>query len=208
MLNGSPASHQVKRFPTSGSETSGAYERKFVPHLGDALRLVALLAVPAAWMISGKLSALTMLLVCGGTWALRFYSPTRSADILGQLVLLLGGIFSVLGTYKIIGWLDLAVHFAMLMILTKMLANMLLHHRAMPAVSSPRQAGGVLLSVTSMGVLLAVLWEIGEWVGHTFISTEVGVGYTDTLGDLMAGFLGALVAALWFHRSTQQSRQS
>ncbi len=39
-----------------------------------------------------------------------------------------------------------------------------------------------------------VVWEIGEWFGHTFIDTSIVVEYTDTIGDLAAGGLGSLVA--------------
>ncbi|MCV9993488.1 hypothetical protein OIU93_04145 [Paeniglutamicibacter sp. ZC-3] len=189
-------------------EAASAYEQIFVPHLGDALRLVVLLAIPAAWIISGPLSALTMLLVSGGTWALRYYSSSRSEDLAGQIVLLLGGAFSVLGTYKVVEWLDLVVHLLMLAVLTKTLANMLVHHAMLPDASNRRQATGFLVAVTGLGVLLALLWEIGEWAGHTFINPEVGVGYEDTLGDLVAGSLGSLMAAFWFHRSTRFSRPS
>lgn len=188
-----------------GKEPVGAYEQTFVPHLGDAVRLATLLAIPTAWVITGPLSALTMLLVCGGTWLTRYYSRTRNEDLAGSVVLLLGGAFSVLGTYKAIDWLDLVVHGLMLMILTKLLTNMLVHHEMLPAAEDRRQAAGILLAVTSMGVLLAVLWEIGEWIGHTFINPEVGVGYDDTLGDLAAGLLGALAAALWSHGTARRS---
>ncbi|MFL4477923.1 hypothetical protein ACIPUB_06500 [Paeniglutamicibacter sp. ORCA_105] len=189
-------------------EPASAYEQVFVPHLGDALRLVALLAIPAAWIVSGPLSALTMLLVSGGTWALRYYSQTRSEDLAGQIVLLLGGAFSVLGSYREVEWLDLLVHLLMLAVLTKTLAIVLIHHAMLPDASTRRQTAGILVAVTGLGVLLAVLWEIGEWAGHTFINSEVGVGYEDTLGDLAAGSLGSLIAAFWFHRSTRFSRQS
>lgn len=206
-MSESLASNGVKKTAVFSKASTGAYEQVFVPHPGDALRLVALFAIPAAWIASGPLSALAMLLVCGGTWAVRFYSQTRGEDVLGQAVMLFGGTFSVLGTYKIIGWLDLVVHFLMIAILAKLLTNMLLHHGSMPAAGSPREAGGVLVAVTSMGVLLAVLWEIGEWVGHTFINQGVGVGYEDTLGDLAAGLLGATAAAFWFRTSMKRSRR-
>jgi hypothetical protein len=187
-------------------EPANTYEQIFVPHLGDALRLVALSAIPAAWIVSGPLSALTMLLVSGGAWALRYYSQTRSEDLAGQIVLLLGGAFSVLGTYKVVEWLDLVVHLVMLAVLTKTLTNMLVHHAMLPDASTRRQAAGILVAVTGLGVLLAVLWEIGEWAGHTFVNPEVGVGYEDTLGDLVAGSLGSLIAAFWFHGSARSRR--
>lgn len=207
-MSRSPTRTDARNFPVSGPAPSGAYEQVFVPHLGDALRLVALVAVPVTWIVAGPLSAWTMLLVSGGTWAFRYYARTRSEDLAGQAVLLAGGAFSVLGTYKVIGGLDLVVHLLMLGILTKMLANLLIHHGMLPEASTRRQGAGILLAVTGMGVMLAVLWEIGEWFGHTFINPDVGVGYADTLGDLAAGFLGALGAAAWFHASSRRSGDS
>ena len=202
--DGSSAAALPRTATPFGKEPAGAYEQTFVPHLGDAVRLAALLAIPAAWVISGPLSALTMLLVSGGTWMSRYYSRTRSEDLAGQIVLLLGGAFSVLGTYKAIDWLDLVVHGLMLILLTKLLTNMLGHHGMLPPALNRRQTAGILLAVTSLGVLLAVLWEIGEWLGHTFINPEVGVGYDDTLGDLTAGLLGALTAAFWSHGTARR----
>lgn len=207
-MSRSPTTTDARNFPVSGPGPSGAYERVFVPHLSDALRMVALVAVPVTWIVAGPLSASTMLLVCGGTWAFRFYARARSEDLAGQAVLLAGGAFSVLGTYAVVRGLDLVVHLLMLAILTKMLANLLVHHGMLPVASTRRQRAGILLAVTGMGVMLAVLWEIGEWFGHTFINPEVGVGYADTLGDLAAGFLGALGAAAWFHASSRRSGDS
>lgn len=179
--------------------TFGAYETTFIPHATDLLRLASLLAIPAAWFAAGPLSALTMFLVCGGTWALRYYAQTRWEDIAGQLMLLFAGAFSVLSTYERVGWLDLLIHFLVLLVLSKVLYNVLLRHRLLDPAGTRRQSQGVALAVIGMGALLAVLWEIGEWVGHTFINEEVGVGYDDTIGDLVAGLLGSMVAASWIH---------
>lgn len=178
-----------------------AYEPVFVPHPGDVLRLLTALSIPAAWIVSGPLSSLVMALAAGGTWVLRYYARSRSEDLAGQAVLFLGGAFSVLGTYRTIAWLDVVVHVSMLAVLTTMLGNMLVHHGMLPAAGTRRQDCGLLLSVTALGVLFAVLWEIGEWAGHSFITPEVGVGYADTIGDLAAGLLGSLLAAVWFHRA-------
>lgn len=176
---------------------AGAYEPRFVPHASDLLRLIALMAIPAAWIGYGPLPALTMFLASGGTWILRYYSTTRLQDVAGQVVLLLAGTFSTLSTYKQVEWLDNVVHFLVLMVLTMILHGLLAHHRMIPLPDSPRMAAGSLLTVTGLGALMAVLWEIGEWFGYAFINDEVGVGYLDTIIDLLCGVLGAVVAALW-----------
>ena len=55
---------------------------------------------------------------------------------------------------------------------------------------------GLVLTITGLGAILAVGWEIGEW--YTFIrrGTELDGAYEDTLSDELLGTLGALVAAL------------
>ncbi len=55
---------------------------------------------------------------------------------------------------------------------------------------------GLVLTITGLGAILAVGWELGEW--YTFIrrGTELDGAYEDTLSDELLGTLGALVAAL------------
>ena len=50
--------------------------------------------------------------------------------------------------------------------------------------------------MTGLGATAAVLWEIGEWAGHTFLDPSIYVGYADTVGDLAAGLAGSVVAAV------------
>lgn len=165
-----------------------------MPHPLDGLRLVSLLVVPAALIFFDALSALVMLLVSGGCWALRGYAAERRQDLFGQVVLLASGAFSVLGTYHQVPGLDLVVHFFVLWVLTGLGHDVMNCHRMVSPPVSTRHRMGLGLLLTGLGALLAVLWEIGEWVGHKLIDPQVGVGYSDTLGDLLFGLLGAAMA--------------
>ncbi len=64
---------------------------------------------------------------------------------------------------------------------------------------------GLVLTITGLGAILAVGWEIGEW--YTFIrrGTELDGAYEDTLSDELLGTLGALVAALIVGRKPASS---
>ncbi|MEK6344836.1 MAG: hypothetical protein V4737_13485, partial [Curtobacterium sp.] len=42
------------------------------------------------------------------------------------------------------------------------------------------------------GLAIGGVWEIGEWIGHTYLDASIFVGYDDTIGDLAADFVGAL----------------
>lgn len=52
---------------------------------------------------------------------------------------------------------------------------------------------GVL--VAGVGALLAVGWELAEYVTFIHNGTELDTAYTDTLGDEALGCLGAILAA-------------
>ena len=55
-----------------------------------------------------------------------------------------------------------------------------------------RRTGRVGLA--SAGLSLGVLWEVAEWFGHTFIDETIYVGYSDSIGDLVVGGVGAFLA--------------
>ncbi len=61
----------------------------------------------------------------------------------------------------------------------------------------------LVLTITGLGAILAVGWEIGEW--YTFIrrGTELDGAYEDTLSDELLGTLGALVAGLIVGRKSK-----
>ncbi|TFC95511.1 hypothetical protein E3T28_13525 [Cryobacterium sinapicolor] len=62
------------------------------------------------------------------------------------------------------------------------------------AVTLPRLMLSAVVMTTSLSLALGVLWEIFEWFGHTFIDEEIFVGYVDTIGDVVWGGAGALLA--------------
>lgn len=124
------------------------------------------IAVPRAARLPGALQAATGATLVTGAWA------------------------AVLDWYVAVPSLDLLVH---------AVANGLL---AVVAVLGMRRTGllpdrlppaGTVIVTTAVGALLAVLWEGGEWAGHTLIDDAIGVGYDDTVGDLVWGTLGSLL---------------
>lgn len=62
---------------------------------------------------------------------------------------------------------------------------------------APRAVSGAVVVVTcslAFGTGLALLWELGEYVAFVRGWPELATAYTDTLGDLSLGTLGALLA--------------
>lgn len=60
------------------------------------------------------------------------------------------------------------------------------------ALLGPGLAG---LGIAAAAVALGVVWELAEWWGHTAVTPEIGVGHTDTIGDLAADLVGAGIGA-------------
>ena len=109
------------------------------------------------------------------------------------MTLLLAAWAAQLEWYAAVDWLDLAVH----AVATGLVAVMaLLALARWRVVSEPAAAPDRIVLVTGLGATAAVLWEVGEWAGHTFLDPRISVGYADAIGDLAAGLVGSTVAAV------------
>src|SRR3954471_2684419 len=127
-------------------------------------------------------------------WA---YGRTRSklhrtfpwpADLLLTLPWLIDLIGNRLNLFDTVDWWDDAMHFLLWGLLT---AGVLL-------AFAPRNLSGAITAFVALGfgATAAVLWELGEYVAFVRNSPELQTAYTDTLGDLALGTLGALMAGL------------
>lgn len=166
----------------------------FVPNLdqfaGKAFlsRLIAypvmMLIAPVAWWITT-----------------RRRSPASAMPWAGVALVMVPFLIDVTGNtldlYDTVWWWDDANHFVNWAFLSAGVGVML--------ARDPRVRGWLLvLSVTGIGSIMAILWEIGEYYAFIRGGTELATAYTDTLGDEVLGTLGGLVGALalaWRARS-------
>jgi hypothetical protein len=132
-------------------------------------------------------------------WA---YGRTRSklhrtfpwtADLLITLPWLIDLIGNRLNLFDSVSWWDDAMHFVLWGFLT---AGVLLAFA--PHLLSRGLTAFVALG---FGATAAVVWEVGEYYAFIRHSDELQTAYTDTLGDLALGTLGALVAGLIVFRT-------
>ncbi len=102
---------------------------------------------------------------------------------------------NTLDLYDSIAWWDDLNHFANWLFLLWGCGLLIAH-----AGVKPRWV--LVLTITGLGAILAIGWELGEW--YTFIrhGTERDSAYQDTLGDQTLGTLGALIAAFLVARTT------
>lgn len=174
------------------------------------LLLVALLASALLWPdlsgIKGKaagarlvvypLGALVVPLwwvAYGRRRSARLAGPARgfpwTADLLVTVPWLLDLVGNRLNLFDTVTWWDDVMHLLNWFLLT---AGVLWAWSPGRRVS----AGLVVMCGLGFGVTAAVLWELGEYAAFVRHSAELSTAYTDTLGDLALGSVGALLAGL------------
>ncbi|MDX6278975.1 MAG: hypothetical protein QOH03_46 [Kribbellaceae bacterium] len=114
------------------------------------------------------------------------------ADLLITLPWLVDLLGNRLNLFDTINWWDDAMHFILWALLT---AGVL-------TAFAPRNLTRGLTTFVALGfgATAAVIWELGEYVAFVRHSPELQTAYTDTLGDLTLGTLGALLAGLIFYQ--------
>jgi hypothetical protein len=132
---------------------------------------LAAVLVPVGWWLAGRPRpypyALDILLV----------SPF--------LVDVLGNVFDL---YDAITWWDDLNHFVNWALLSLAIGQLVLRFR-LPRVET-------FVIVVGAGAFTAIVWELGEYVTFIRNSDELDTAYTDTLGDMLLGLTGSIVAAL------------
>jgi hypothetical protein len=168
--------------------------------------LLSALIWPDLSGIKGKASTARLIVYPIGAMVLPLwwlaYGRTRSklhrtfpwhADLLMTLPWLIDLVGNRLNLFDTVTWWDDAMHFALWAFLT---AGVLL-------AFAPRDLSRALTVFTALGfgATAAVVWELGEYVAFVRTSPELQTAYTDTLGDLALGTVGALIAGLITHQA-------
>jgi hypothetical protein len=172
-----------------------------VPVAAVAAKLVlfALLVAAVFWPdlsgLKGKASGARLVVYPLGAFALPVYwylTHRRPFPWLADLLITLPWLVDLLGNrfnlFDTVSWWDDLMHFALWALLT---AGVLL---AFTAGTTSR--GLTVMVALGFGTTAAVIWELGEYVTFVRHSAELQTAYTDTLGDLALGTLGAQLAGL------------
>jgi len=159
--------------------------------VGDLLRAVALVSVAVGAAGWGFVGFALFMLVLGGTMIPRALGAPASLDVPYCSVLLTGAWAAVLDLYLRIAWLDAVVHAAATGLIAVVAYVVMVRVAMLPGEVS--RAGRVVVA-TGVGTVLALVWELLEWGGHALVDDRIQVGYQDTLGDLVAGLVGAALA--------------
>jgi hypothetical protein len=144
-----------------------------------------------------------MMLIAPVAWWLANRRRTPSAAMPWSAVALIMVPFLIdvtgntLDLYDTVWWWDDANHFVNWAFLSAGIGVMIARdHRV--------RGWWLVLTVTGVGAIMAIVWELGEYYAFIRGGTELATAYTDTLGDEVLGTLGGLVGALavaWTVRS-------
>lgn len=163
--------------------------------VADAVRVLGLMSIVAVLLWWSPVDVAVFALSMIGLVLPRFLGARPALDAGFGASLLVAAWLSVLGVYVSTPVVDLPVHFVVNGLAAAVAYLLLARAGVLPEtlrVARPRL--GVAVITAALGVVGGVLWEFGEWAGHTFVDSTILVGYTDTLGDLAIGALGSIAA--------------
>lgn len=166
-------------------------------YLADALRIVGVLSVLAAAIWSTPTDAGILALALPALMVPRALGMRAGFDIvIGATVLVAAG-SNVLDLYRtVVGW-DLVVHFVCTGVIAAAGYLVLARCSVVPAQYSATFRKRIpIVLCTALGLAVSAIWEMIEWAGRTFITTEIYVTYEDTIGDMAMGGMGAFAAGL------------
>jgi hypothetical protein len=170
-------------------------ERGHVP--GDVVRVAAAGSVVVGIVTSGGVAGALFFLVLGGALIPRSLRLPAALDVSFGASLLLAAWAAQLGWYERVQWLDLLVHAVCTGLVAAVGVIVLVSGRMLAlGVPTGRARAGLAITTAGVGALSAILWELGEWAGHTFLDDGIDVGYTDTVTDLAVGLFGATLAGI------------
>ncbi|WP_136519030.1 hypothetical protein [Cellulomonas telluris] len=164
---------------------------------GGAVRAVGLVCVAVALALRGPVDAALFSLVLAGLVVPVAGRVPPGLDAAYGTGLLGAAWCGALGLYEQVAWLDVAAHLVVTGLIAAVAHLVVARTGAVvaPAHATGRATGLASVAVTaSLGLALSVAWEVGEYLGHTYVDPEIHVGYADTVGDLVMGGLGSAVA--------------
>lgn len=162
----------------------------------DVVRALGLVSTAVAAVALGLTNFAMFALILFGLSLARAMRLRPALDVAFCASLLVAGWSSTLDLYTTVpGW-DLLVHFVANGVIAAV--AYILYATATAAGRAMARdgitGGNAVLLTTSFGLALAAIWEMAEWAGHTFIDSTIFVDYVDTIGDMVAGGLGAVLA--------------
>ncbi len=167
--------------------------------LADLLRVAALVSVLAALVWYPMEAVIRFGLVLLVLLVPRLVRVPRPFDAAFGATLLLAAWAGVAGWYTTVVWMDEAVHLVTPGATAAMCYLILASMDLLPDPQDPpirHHRSSVTILTVSLGLAVASLWELYEWIANRVLVGTIQVGYDDTIFDLALGGLGSLLAGL------------
>lgn len=171
--------------------------RSVTDWLADAVRAIAIVVVLVSLFTLPFTDFAVLSMALPAVMLSRMIGLRSGLDLVTCVTVFVAAGSNVLDLYRAwTGW-DLVVHAVCTGVLAAV-ALVLLDDAGVITPTGRRRTPIVL--ATAAGLALSAVWEFVEWVGYRFITDAIFVTYDDTIGDMMAGGFGALVAGVWASR--------
>jgi hypothetical protein len=169
----------------------------FAEYAADALRVIGVLGVIAAAIWFTPTDAGILALALPALMIPRMLGLRAGADFIVGATVLVAAASNVFDLYRTVpGW-DLVVHFVCTGVIAATGYVLLARAGVVPAQDAESfRTRTAIVIVPALGLAVSALWEMIEWAGRTFVTTEIFVTYQDTIGDMAVGGLGAVVAGI------------
>ena len=147
--------------------------------------------------IAYPLLAFTIPAIWFTTWRERSSFPW-AADLLVTITCFTDILGNRMDLYDTVVWFDDWMHFMNTGLLAAAIILLTMHWSS--------TLGATLERALAFGATAALAWEIAEYYAFLSTSVERAGAYTDTLGDLALGTLGAVLAGFVVHASWRSGR--
>ncbi|MCP2031308.1 hypothetical protein L1277_001399 [Okibacterium sp. HSC-33S16] len=161
----------------------------------DVVRLLGLASLVVVAIGWGFVEMAVFALALLGVVLPRFLGAGAVLDAAFGLAVLIAAWSAVVDLYNIVSWWDIVVHFVLNGLVAAVAWLLCLRLGvAFPGAGKRRRFALTVVFTTAFGLATGALWEIGEWLGHTYIDDTIYVAYNDTIGDIAAGGAGSVLA--------------
>jgi hypothetical protein len=161
--------------------------------IADAVRAIAIVGVLVAAFALPATDTAVLSMTLPAVMLSRMLGLRSGLDLAVCLTVIVAAGSNVIDLYRAwTGW-DLLVHAVCTGVLAAVALVVLDDTRVIVPTGGRRTP---IVVATTAGLALSAVWEMVEWFGYRFITDSIFVTYDDTIGDMVAGGLGALVAGV------------
>jgi hypothetical protein len=173
----------------------------------DGVRVLGVLSIVVAFVGWSAVDVAVFALGLLGLVIPRFLGIRPALDAAFGITVLVAAWSALLNLYESIEYWDILIHFTLNALVAAVFYVLAVRCDVVPDPHAYTvRLRSVVTLTTVFGLAAGVIWELVEWVGHTYIDATIFVGYTDTIGDLAAGGLGSLLAGFSGRYLSAESR--